>query len=98
MSSQVIPIDQNRAGHVPATAYDQAVQHAPAGQAPVIVLQAPAPQRQYGPLLLAAAVGGGLLVSVLLALAVVAAAVAVGAVSCTVGWLVVRNLAAKGGA
>lgn len=98
MSAQVIPFDQNRAGHVPAAAYDQAVQHAPAGQAPVIVLQAPAPQRQYGPLLLAAAVGGGLLVSVLLALAVVAAAVAVGAVSCTVGWLVIRNLAAKGGA
>ena len=92
MSAQIIPLDQARAGHVPATAYDQAVQHT-GGQAPVIVLQQPAPQRQYGPLLLAATVGGGLLVAVLLALAVVATAVAVGAVSCTVGWLVIRNLA-----
>lgn len=97
MSANLIPTEQARAGHVPAAAYDQAVQHAPAGQAPVIVVQAPAPPKQYGPLLLAAVVGGGLVVAMLLALAVVATAVAVGAVSCTIGWLVIRNLAAKGG-
>lgn len=96
MSAHLIPTDQAAAGHAPAVAYDQAVQHG-GGQAPVIVVQAPAPQKQYGPLLLAGVVGGGLVVALLLALAVVATAVAVGAVSCTVGWLVIRNLAAKGG-
>ncbi|WP_461712899.1 hypothetical protein, partial [Streptomyces sp. DSM 41029] len=60
---------------------------------------APAAQQQkpYGPLLLAGVVGGGLVVALLLAVAVVAVAVGIGAVSCTVGWLVIRNLSAKGG-
>ena len=96
MSAHLIPTEQAAAGHVPAVAYDQAVQHG-GGQAPVIVVQAPAPQKQYGPLLLAGVVGGGLVVALLLALAVVATAVAVGAVACTVGGLVIRHLAAKGG-
>lgn len=94
MSGEVIrfPVDQARAGHVPAEAYDQAMRHG-GGQPPVIVVQAPAPQRQYGPLLLAGVVGGGLVVALLLAVAVVAVAVGVGAVSCTIGWLVIKNLA-----
>ncbi|MGW1496820.1 hypothetical protein [Streptomyces sp. NPDC002402] len=97
MSAHIIPFDQARAGHVPAAMYDQAVQQAgPGAPAPVIVIQAPAPQKQYGPLLLAGVVGGGLVVALLLAVAVVAVAVGVGAVSCSIGWLVIRNLA-KGG-
>ena len=86
------PTEQARAGHVPAAAYDQAVA-ASGGQPPVIVVQAPAQPRQYAPLILAGAVGGGLVVALLLALAVVATAVAVGALSCSIGWLVIRRLA-----
>ncbi|CAI4175604.1 hypothetical protein ABWI13_32260 [Streptomyces koyangensis] len=95
-----VPIEQATAGHIPAALYQQAVQQAgPGAPAPVIVVQAPAAQQQkpYGPLLLAGVVGGGLVVALLLAVAVVAVAVGIGAVSCTVGWLVIRNLSAKGG-
>lgn len=101
MSSNVFPIDQARAGHVPAVAYDQAVQQAgPGGPAPVIVIQAPAPQKQYAPLILAGVVGGGLVVAMLLAVAVVAVAVGIGAISAAIGWIVIKSLmgsAAKGG-
>jgi hypothetical protein len=98
--SSTLPIQQCAAGHVPAVAYDQAVaQAAGTGQAPVIVVQAPAPPKQYGALLLAATVGGGLVVAMLLAVSVVAIAVGIGAISCTVGWLVIRSLlnGTKGG-
>lgn len=91
--SNVVPFpsDQARAGHIPAAAYDQAIAQS-GGQPPVIVIQAPAPQKQYGPLLLAGVVGGGLVVAMLLAVAVVAVAVGIGAISCAIGWLVIRSL------
>lgn len=99
MSARVIPFptDQVRAGHVPAAAYHQAVTASGSGQPPMILVQAPAPQRQYGPLLLAGVVGCGAVVALLLAVAVVAVAVGVGSVSCAIGWLVIKNLTAKGG-
>ncbi|MER5733946.1 hypothetical protein ABT084_37420 [Streptomyces sp. NPDC002138] len=88
-----LPVDQARAGHIPAVAYDQAVQQAgPGGPAPVIVIQAPAPPKQYAPLILAGVVGGGLVVAMLLAVAVVAVAVGIGAISAAIGWIVIRSL------
>lgn len=93
MSREILP--QAAAGHVPAAVYDEAVARS-GGYQPVIIMQAPPAPKQYGPLLLAATVGGGLVVAALLAVAVVAVAVGVGAISCTIGWLVIRQLAAKG--
>ena len=88
---------QQQAGHVPSAIYTQAMQQAaPGAGQPVIVVQAPQPQRRYGGLLLTAGIGGVLLIGLLLSIAVVATAVAVGAISCSIGWLVIRGLM-KGG-
>lgn len=93
MSREILP--QAAAGHVPAAVYEEAVARS-GGYQPVIVVQAPAAQRQVAPLVLAGVVGGGLVVAVLLAVAVVAVAVGIGAISCTIGWLVIRQLVVKG--
>lgn len=82
--------------HLPAAVYQQALAQGMPGQQPVIIVQQPAqaPARQLTPAVVAAVLGGGaLLVTLLLAVAVVAVAVAVGAVSLTVGWMVLKSLA-----
>ncbi|MEU1224846.1 hypothetical protein [Streptomyces microflavus] len=67
------------------------------GQSPayVIVQQAaPAPSwlRQHAGQLVAAGGAGALVVAVLLAVAIVAVAVGIGAISCALGWLVIKSL------
>ncbi|MER6195744.1 MULTISPECIES: hypothetical protein [Streptomyces] len=61
----------------------------------VIVQQAPVEPswlRQHGGQIIAAGGAGALVVAVLLAVAVVAVAIGIGAISCALGWLVIKSL------
>ncbi|MEU4986810.1 MULTISPECIES: hypothetical protein [Actinomycetes] len=64
--------------------------------APYVIVQqaAPAPSwlRQHAGQLVAAGGAGALVVAVLLAVAIVAVAVGIGAISCALGWLVIKSL------
>ncbi|MFF6787344.1 hypothetical protein [Streptomyces sp. NPDC012510] len=61
-----------------------------------VIVQQAAPEpswlRQHGGQLIAAGGAGALVIAVLLAVAVVAVAVGIGAVSCALGWLVIKTL------
>ena len=63
---------------------------------PVVVVQQAAPEpswlKTHGGQLIAAGGAGVLVVAVLLAVAVVAVAVGIGAISCALGWLVIKSL------
>ncbi|WP_331718770.1 hypothetical protein OG379_41435 (plasmid) [Streptomyces sp. NBC_01166] len=63
---------------------------------PYVIVQqaAPAPSwtRQHAGQIVAAGGAGVLVVAVLLAVAVVAVAVGIGAISCAIGWLVIKSL------
>lgn len=60
----------------------------------VIVQQAPEPSwlRQHAGQIIAAGGAGALVVAVLLAVALVAVAVGIGAISCAIGWYVIKSL------
>lgn len=75
-----------------ALSVPQSAQQAPA----YVIVQQAAPEpswlRQHAGQLVAAGGAGALVVAVLLAVAVVAVAVGIGAISCAVGWLVIKSL------
>ncbi|WP_433860281.1 hypothetical protein [Streptomyces kronopolitis] len=64
--------------------------------ASVVVVQQQAPQpswlKAHAGQLIAGAGAGGLVIAVLLAVAVVAVAIGIGAISCALGWLVIKSL------
>jgi hypothetical protein len=66
------------------------------GATPVVIVQQPAPApswlRQHAGQLIAAGGAGALVVAVLLAVALVAVAVGIGAISCAIGWWVIKSL------
>ncbi|WP_033314677.1 hypothetical protein [Streptomyces iakyrus] len=75
----------------------QALSPAQGFQSPQIVVvqqQAPEPSwlRQHAGQLVAAGGAGALVVAVLLAVALVAVAVGIGAISCAIGWCVIKSL------
>ncbi|WP_407841861.1 hypothetical protein ACE1OC_41580 (plasmid) [Streptomyces sp. DSM 116496] len=75
-----------------ALSVPQSLQQPPAY---VIVQQAPVQPswlRQHAGQLVAAGGAGALVVAVLLAVAVVAVAIGIGAISCALGWLVIKSL------
>lgn len=75
----------------------QALSPAQGFQSPQIVViqqQPPAPSwlRQHAGQLIAAGGAGALVVAVLLAVALVAVAIGIGAISCAIGWYVLKSL------
>lgn len=76
--------------------YGQALRPAEGFPQPFVVVQQQAPQtswfKAHGGQLVAAGGAGVLVVAVLLAIAVVAVAVGIGAISCAIGWVVLKGL------